>query len=139
MTEVETAMHRKHAIPPLHLSLICLLSLLPGTFASARDSARCAALDPELRRWFREQTSPATGIPCCSEADGEFAEEEIRYDTSGVGHYWTRWSAHPQWMQVPDSAIIRDPNKLGRPVVWWGRDSLSDTYFIRCYAVGSGA
>jgi len=128
-------------------SVICSTSVVCARDAESPNSealwrapnARYAQADPELRQWFRNQISPATGIACCSEADGEFAEEEIRYDENGVGHYWTRWSAHPEWMLVPDSVVIRAPNKWGRPVVWWGKDSFSSTFFIRCYAVGSGA
>lgn len=121
-------------------SVICLsAAACLASVVGAGEGGRYAEAKPELRQWFRSQVSPATGISCCSEADGEFAEEDIRYDDNGVGHYWTRWSAHPAWMEVPDSVVIRTPNTWGRPVVWWGKDNISNIYFIRCYAVGSGA
>jgi hypothetical protein len=149
-----TACGRRIALAPLaRVSILCLSSAVCVPSGASGGNAvspssetllsapggRYAQAEPELRRWFRDQISPATGIVCCSEADGEFAEEDIRYDESGIGHYWTRWSAHPEWMQVPDSVVIGTPNKWGRPVVWWGQDSVSGNFFIRCYAVGSGA
>src|SRR5258708_39771303 len=49
-----------------------------------------AQYSPEERRWFRNQTSPATGGNCCNEADGVYAEEDIRQ-----GHYWTNFHFRP--------------------------------------------
>jgi hypothetical protein len=89
-------------------------------------------------RWFRSQKSPKTGVICCNEADGVYAEEEVR-----SGHYWTRFpEPKGEWMQVPDDVVIKDPNRHGVPVVWWyyemnpvnGKRELK----IRCYAVGGG-
>lgn len=129
----------RRRIAVVRLVLVNAVCLLPSLACFARDDGRFAQADPELRQWFRDQKSPATGISCCSEADGEFAEEDIRYDGNGVGHYWTRWSAHPQWIEVPDGVVIRAPNKWGRPTVWGRKDQLNGTYVIRCYAPGSGA
>ena len=71
-------------------------------------------------------------ILCCTEADGNEAQEDIR-----DGHYWTTWPAvAPVWYPVPDEVVIRGPNKIGRPVVWtyWENGTLH----IRCYAPGGG-
>jgi hypothetical protein len=93
-----------------------------------------AQYDPETRRWFNNQVSPQ-GARCCDISDGEFAEEDIH-----DGHYWTRWSAHPDWMQVPDEVVIKTPNKWGKATVWWGKSVANDgssIFIIRCYAVGA--
>jgi hypothetical protein len=69
---------------------------------------------------------------CCNEADGTYAEEDIR---NGV--YWTRFElTGGEWIAVPADVVIKDPNRNGAPVAWW--------YFqegklqIRCYAPGVG-
>lgn len=101
-----------------------------------------AQVDPAIKKWFDEQKIPGTSRLCCSEADGVYAEEDIR-----DGHYWARFVAVQHndgappteiksgWMQVPDEAVIHDPNRHGAPVVWWG---WQNALFIRCYAPGGG-
>jgi hypothetical protein len=113
--------------------------LYPGQYAQ---------VDPAVRQWFRSQKSPRTGISCCDEADGAYAEEEIR-----EGHYRTRFTwrfcfarecqdLDSGWMDVPDDVVIHDPNRHGAPVVWWARasgtDAASAKVRIRCYAPGGG-
>jgi hypothetical protein len=95
--------------------------------ARQRPVRQCIA---RLRDWFRSQKSPKTGALCCNEADGLFAEEDIR-----DGHYWARWSGH-DWLPVPDEVVIHDPNRHGAPVVWWYVER--GVTKIRCYAPGGG-
>jgi hypothetical protein len=45
----------------------------------------------------------------------------------------TRPSARGAWTQVPDEAVITEPNKFGRPLVW-----LDQRQDIRCFIPGSG-
>jgi len=85
---------------------------------------------PEVRQWFRAQKSPKTGALCCNEADGIYAEEDIR-----EGHYWTRWPGE-DWRPVPDDVVIHAGNPHGAPVVWWYIER-GETK-IRCYAPGGG-
>jgi hypothetical protein len=97
--------------------------------------------DPGTREWFRNQISPS-GYNCCSEADGSYVEEDIR-----KGVYWARWDLSVEkspetngWIAVPDAVVIKTPNRVGRPVVWWyfeqnGSDALP-TLKVRCYAPG---
>jgi hypothetical protein len=127
--------------------LLVLFRPLPG---HGREfySGQYAQVDPAIRQWFRDQKSPRTGIPCCSEADGAYAEEDIR-----DGHYRARFTwrscyarechdLDSGWMDVPDDVVIHDPNRRGAPVVWWFRGSSTDPTHpavgIRCYAPGSG-
>lgn len=130
------------------LAVVAATSFTVPTFA--RDNGQYAQADPGTREWFRNQLSPKTGGNCCSEADGVYAEEDIR-----GGHYWARFVALPSidgvitetetgWMQVPDDVVIHDANRNGAPVVWWYYESTSNgvtstsTLKIRCYAPGGG-
>src|ERR1700704_1756370 len=88
--------------------------------ALARDNGQYNDVSPEVRQWFRSQKSPKTGGLCCNEADGIYAEEDIR-----DGRYWTRWGGHG-WQPVPEDVVIRDPNRHGAPVVWWYVDGGGD-------------
>ena len=113
----------------IRIVLALLVLCLP---ALARDNGQYNNASPEVRQWFRAQKSPKTGGLCCNEADGIYAEEDIR-----EGHYWTRFDlTKGEWMLVPDEVVIRDRNPNGAPVAWW--------YFqdgkvqIRCYAPGGG-
>jgi hypothetical protein len=58
--------------------------------ALARDNGQYNSVAPEVRQWFRAQKSPKTGGLCCNEADGTYAEEDIR-----TGVYWTRFDSTP--------------------------------------------
>ena len=120
----------------LLLFMACpILGIALGTAvnnADGRDSGRYAQADPAVSQWFRSQVSPKTGGNCCSEADGEYAEEDIRN-----GHYWTRWPrGDGEWHEVPDDVVIYDPNRNGAPVVWWYWENGEPK--IRCYAPGGG-
>ena len=83
--------------------------------ALARDNGQYNSVSPEVRQWFRAQKSPKTGALCCNEADGTYAEEDIR---NGV--YWTRFElTKGDWIPVPADVVIKDPNRNGAPVAWW--------------------
>lgn len=94
------------------------------------------------RDWFRSQRVPGKGYSCCSEADGAQAQEDIRGE-----HYRVRFTARRYadgsfededsgWVDVPDDAVIREPNRHGVPVVWYHWVGL--VLKIRCYAPGAG-
>lgn len=111
--------------------------------ASAREltPGQYAQVPPEIRDWFQNQKSPKTGVPCCSEADGELVEEELR-----GGTYWIRsnltlvpYAATEGWVEVPDDVVINGPNNYGQPVAWWqwGEDPEWDPPTIHCYAPGA--
>jgi hypothetical protein len=97
---------------------------------------------PEQRKWFQEQKVPNGRITCCSVSDGALVEEDIREN-----HYWIKCPLDTKcpfkkWTQVPDEALIKGPNKIGRPVVWWGTgddDEGEDPHpFVKCYVPGAG-
>jgi hypothetical protein len=100
--------------------------------ALARDNGQYENVAPEIRQWFRSQKSPKTGALCCNEADGIYAEEEIR-----DGIYWTRFeNTKGAWIPVPSDVVIKDPNRNGAPVAWWYYRN--GELQIRCYAPGGG-
>ena len=140
-------MRGRRLLPATCLTLVAAALLLPTKGAWPRwtpeVAQQFAQLSPEVRKWFRNQSSPKTGINCCSEADGNFVEEDIRYDDKGSGHYWIRFDkTEGEWMEVPDDVVIRDPNRNGAPVVWWYYESgmhFKQMLRFRCYAPGTGA
>lgn len=81
------------------------------------------------RQWFRDQEIPGSKAKCCSEADGEEVQEEIRGE-----YYWIKGGKFPDWTRVPKEAVIENPNLVGRPVVWWALNE--EQYIIRCYSPG---
>ena len=115
---------------PLSLACALLLSALATPSMHARDlDGRYAAQNPELHQWF-ESLRSGKG-PCCSDADGS-AVSDVDWDTAG-GHYRVRIDG--EWIAVPDEAVITEPNRIGRTMVWPIRGYLGVT--IRCFMPGS--
>lgn len=116
-----------------------LMSLLVSSFMSATWKPEYAQLSPEMRQWYRDQKNPHTKVPCCSEADGVQAREDIRGE-----HYWVRFEARgidSDWMQVPDEAVIKGANRNGAPIVWYYFDNGMQTLAnlrVRCFIPGAG-
>lgn len=125
--------------------LICL-GIASCSKSYARDmDGRFANSD--LKPWFDKLRS---GIgPCCSDADG-YAISDVDWETK-EGRYRVRiprWRFDPTketpappagtemiWIEVPDEAVISEPNRAGRTMVWpiWGFQGPS----IRCFMPGS--
>ena len=115
---------------PLRISCALLLAALISASSHARDlDGRYAAQNPELHQWF-EKLRSAKG-PCCSDADGS-AVSDVDWETAG-GHYRVRIDG--EWVDVPDEAVITEPNRIGRTMVWPIRGYLGLT--IRCFMPGS--
>ncbi len=115
------------------LLVVCMIVLFTMP-ALARDlDGQWAQLPPTQRDWLRKQINPHNKMNCCSEADGDHVDEEIR-----AGRFWiqsARTNGH--WMIVPEEAVITEPNLYGRPVAWFRRDQ-NGLLHIFCYAPGSG-
>lgn len=115
---------------PLRISCALLLAALISASGHARDlDGRYAAQNPELHQWF-EKLRSGKG-PCCSDADGS-AVSDVDWETAG-GHYRVRIDG--EWVDVPDEAVITEPNRIGRTMVWPIRGYLGLT--IRCFMPGS--
>jgi hypothetical protein len=111
------------------ITAVTLIVLLVWHFAAhAHDHSR-----PELNSWF-EGLKSGKG-PCCSGADGTAlsdADWEVR-----DGHYRVR--IQRQWWDVPEQAVIKEPNRAGRTMVWpvyyWVLDNQL-RIDIRCFMPG---
>jgi hypothetical protein len=75
---------------------------------------------------------------CCSYADG-YVVTDADWETRD-SHYHVRVpraadSKEMVWVDVPDEAVITEPNKAGRTMVWplYGSEGVS----IRCFMPGS--
>ena len=107
--------------------------------AFARDDGRYAA--SPLKSWFDSLRSGKG--PCCSDADGS-ALSDSDWTVTGrryrvrVPRYQTEIDGRPNemvWVDVPDDAVITEPNRAGRTMVWptYGYGGLQ----IRCFMPGS--
>ena len=112
--------------------VVSSLAVLLAPRAHARDDGRYAGMDPVLHAWF-DRLASGKGL-CCSFADG-FAIEDVDWDTQD-GKYRVRLDG--EWTVVPDSAVVTEPNKYGRAVVWPYMDADGATQ-IRCFLPGAGA
>ena len=101
--------------------------------AAARDVDGRYSNSP-LKKWFEDLHSGKG--PCCSDADG-MALSDVDWKTEG-DHYLVRIEG--AWFDVPDQAVIREPNLAGRTMVWptyyWGPEG-GLRVDIRCFMPGS--
>src|SRR5437879_7940652 len=106
---------------PLVLILFC-------SAAFARDPDSRYAASP-LKPWF-DSLKSGKG-PCCSDADGS-AVSDVDWESKD-GHYRVRIDG--DWYDVPEDAVLTEPNRVGRTMVWpiRGYQGLS----IRCFIPGS--
>ena len=98
--------------------------------------------------WWNKQlvpSGPNAGSSCCSLSDGTFAEEYIECDKYFVDFVATDYNGvqFPQkHMEVPDVAVIKEPNPYGRAIVWysWQTDNRNTPVhvYIRCFIAGGG-
>jgi hypothetical protein len=116
----------------LKMLLAIGLAVLLLPFASypghARDPDGRYANSP-LRQWF-DSLKSGKG-PCCSDADGS-AVSDVDWE-SKEGHYRVRLEG--EWLDVPEDAVITEPNRVGRTMVWPIRGYGGLT--IRCFMPGS--
>jgi hypothetical protein len=105
------------------------LLLLLSQVVTARDNGQYAATSPELKAWFDSLRSGKG--PCCSVSDGT-AVSDVDWESNN-GHYRVRLEG--QWIDVPDEAVITQPNRVGRTMVWPmpGHPVVS----VRCFMPGS--
>jgi hypothetical protein len=103
--------------------------------ASARDPDGRYAANP-LHDWFQNLKSEKG--PCCADADGALVQDADW--ESKDGHYRVRING--TWVDVPDEAVIKEPNRDGRTIVWgypvnhWGVPQ-PGAYYIRCFLPGA--
>lgn len=99
-------------------------------FAHARDPDGRYAAAP-LHDWFNQLAS-IKGL-CCAKYDGETVAD-ADWDVKG-GRYRVRLDS--RWIDVPDDALINEPNRDGRTIVWPIRRN-GEVVDIRCFMPGAG-
>lgn len=123
-------MTARRAIRCIVIGFICGLPafLLVRGIGQAHDDGRFA--NSPLKPWF-DRLSSAKGL-CCSFADG-LTIEDVDWDVAD-GHYRVRLDG--RWIVVPDAALVTEPNRYGRAVVWPYQDAAGTTQ-IRCFIPGA--
>lgn len=123
--------------------LACVLALiaLAAPFGHARDRGQFVNTNADLKAWFDGLRSGKG--PCCSDADGS-ALSDTDWDSKD-GHYRVRLprnapglEGQPRelvWVEVPEEAVISEPNRVGRTMVWPIYGYMGVT--IRCFMPGS--
>src|ERR1700733_9815922 len=112
-------------------SMVALVVVASGPVrVYARDDGRYA--NAPLKAWF-DQLASGKGL-CCSFADG-VSVQNVDWDTQN-GRYRVRIQG--QWVVVPDTAVVTEPNRFGPAVVWPYQDADGATQ-IRCFLPGAGA
>jgi len=113
------------------LSLYLLFSI---TSIFARDPDGRFAGSP-LKPWFDSLRSGKG--PCCSDADGT-ALSDVDWESKD-GHYRVR--VEGRWWDVPDEAVLKQPNLYGRTMVWpipsRHENGQLEKLEIRCFMPGS--
>jgi hypothetical protein len=112
----------------LGLSFVALLLIGSAPLGHARDPDGRYANSP-LKQWFDSLRSGKG--PCCSDADGS-AVSDVDWESRN-GHYRVRIEG--EWFDVPEDAVITEPNRVGRTMVWPIKGYLGMT--IRCFMPGS--
>lgn len=119
------------------LVFFLLLLVVP---AIGRDPDGRYANSP-MKPWF-DSLHSGKG-PCCSDADGSVVKdadwESVNDSAKPSVHYRVRLEGN--WVDVPDDAVLTQPNLYGRTMVWpiYYRSSFGDvtTHIqIRCFIVG---
>jgi hypothetical protein len=118
----------------LTIIILCLGLLHATPRAFARDPDGRYAASP-LKPWF-DRLSSKKGL-CCSDADGT-ALSDPDWKSNG-GHYQVR--LENRWIDVPEDAVITEPNRAGRTMVWpvyyRGMEDSDTRIDIRCFMPGS--
>ena len=112
----------------LSLGLVALTSVAAAQLAQARDPDGRYANSP-LKEWFDGLRSGKG--PCCSDADG-YVVADPDWE-SDHGHY--RVLIDSEWVVVPNEAVITEPNKIGRTMVW--KHYIDGHPRVRCFMPGS--
>jgi hypothetical protein len=110
------------------LALLALGALFEPSIA--RDHGQFGNVNPEIHDWF-EHLKSGKGL-CCSFADG-VAIPDVDWEARD-GHYRVR--VEGRWYDVDDDAVITEPNKVGRTMVW-PYYSGGEIIYIRCFMPGS--
>jgi hypothetical protein len=136
MVQCETKSGFWYATPIIMVGV--MLSIF--TIARAHDHEH-----PELNSWY-EGLRSGKG-PCCDGSDATKLKD-VEWQTQNLAHshYKVLLPAQPiinpdapsgamVWVDVPDEAVLTEPNKVGETLVWplWNYQGVS----VRCFMPGS--
>lgn len=107
----------------LLVGLLLGFSTLMPSGALGHDHGR-----PDLNQWFKS-LAVQSGF-CCDGADSN-AIDDADWESLN-GHYRVRING--QWIDVPDSAVLKQPNLDGRTMVW--PYYINGSPVIRCFIPG---
>jgi len=105
-----------------------MLSVLAAaTISQARDNGRYGTAQPGVNAWIESLTDDFH-VSCCAVADGMIPDAwEMQKD-----HY--RVKIYNTWFVMPDTAVVKGPNRLGHAIVW---THVTDDFLrIRCFLPG---
>jgi hypothetical protein len=110
--------------------VVVALSSIPRSYA--RDPDGRYAGSPN-KAWFDSLRSGKG--PCCADYDGHILAD-VDWE-SRDGHYRVRIEG--QWIDVPDDAVLNQPNKDGRTIVWpyYENWDAKHTIKVRCLIIGA--
>ena len=109
----------------MRLLLAVLLFVVCG-YAEAHDPKR-----PDLDKWFDGLTS--SGFLCCTGKDYQVLDDSD-WDTKD-NHYRVRLDG--KWLDVPANAVVKEPNRYGRALVWVNFSYMARAISIRCFMPGT--
>jgi hypothetical protein len=104
---------RSIVAPAIALSAVAFLGISP---AYPHDKKR-----PELNNWFKTLKNKS-GKRCCDSGDGQHAEAEwdmVKRGYKVMLKHPHRPTEPGKWFDVPDSAVVDQPNLSGVAMVWW--------------------
>jgi hypothetical protein len=108
---------------PTQSALLCLAVLM----SPALDDGRYGR--SPLKPWFESLESEIG--KCCTDADGYIVTDA---DWESVrGRYRVR--IDNEWIDVPENAVVKQPNLFGRTMVW--RHYIDGHPRVRCFMPGS--
>lgn len=118
-----------------------MLIALVAPLGYARDRGQFANTNAELKAWFDGLRSGKG--PCCSDADGsaisdsdwESKDGHYRVRIPRLGYVVEGREQELVWVDVPGEAVISEPNRVGRTMVWPIYGYMGVT--IRCFMPGS--
>jgi hypothetical protein len=114
----------------LFVASVVLATVSVNIAVRAMDRGQFENVPDDVRKWFKSVISPK-GIPCCDVTDGHRTDYDMR-----EGAFWV--PIEGEWMQVPESAVIRDAgNPVGEAVVWYVRHR--GAIIISCFVPGNNA
>lgn len=110
---------------------VLVLALLFSSASAHDPDGKYAQANPELHKWVEGLKS--TRGYCCSNADG-IALTDVDWQTQNKSDSHFRVNIDGQWVDVMDDAVITEPNRLGKVMVWPIRSVVGIS--IRCFLPG---